>query len=90
MERKVSVRKLRRIDLLVMLRDQEQEIAALKAENASLRRQLEERTIKLEESGSIAEAALQLTQVFEEAQKAANMYLESVIAKHAGEEKKDS
>ncbi len=89
MERKISVRKLRRMDLLVMLRDQEREIAALKAENDSLRKQLEERTIKLEESGSIAEAALKLTQVFEEAQKAANMYLESVVANHASEEKKD-
>ena len=43
-----------------------------------LRRQLEDRRIRLEKTGSIAEAALALSGVFEAAQKAADLYIQSV------------
>jgi polysaccharide deacetylase 2 family uncharacterized protein YibQ len=54
-------------------------------ENEELKRQLREANIKLndrrimlDKAGSIAEAALQLNDVFELAQKAADQYLENV------------
>ena len=73
-----ELRKLKRADLLELL------LAQVK-ENEELRRQLEEararerdRTIALSEAGSIAEASLKLSGIFEAAQAAASQYLENV------------
>lgn len=71
-------RKLRRIDLYEIMLAQSQEIDALKAELAQVREELSNKEIKLKEAGSIAEAALSLTNIFEEAQKAADLYLENI------------
>lgn len=68
------LRKLGRTQLLTMLRDQELEIQELKAQNKELKRKLNEKRICIQESGSIAEAALKLTAIFEEAQKAVDLY----------------
>ena len=54
----------------------------LERQNANLRRQLADRTLRLEQVGSIAEAALSLNRVFEAAQAAADQYLESVKAQY--------
>ena len=54
----------------------------LERQNAKLRRQLADRTLRLEQVGSIAEAALSLNRVFEAAQAAADQYLESVKAQY--------
>ena len=48
------------------------------AQLAQAKAQLEERRIALDEVGNIAEASLKLTKVFEEAQKAADLYVENV------------
>lgn len=69
-----TLRKLSRTQLLTMLRDQELEIKELKAQNAELKRRLDEKRIRIQESGSIAEASLRLTAIFEEAQKAIDLY----------------
>ena len=71
-------RKLRRIELYEIMLAQSQEIDALKAELAQVREELSNKEIKLKEAGSIAEAALSLTNIFEEAQKAADLYLENI------------
>ncbi len=60
-----------------MLLEQEREIEALREENFQLKEALEKKKLVMEESGSIAEAALRLSGVFEAAQKAADMYLTS-------------
>ena len=73
-----NFRKLRRIDLYEIMLAQSQEIDALKAELAQVREELSNKEIKLKEAGSIAEAALNLTNIFEEAQKAADLYLENI------------
>jgi hypothetical protein len=73
-----NFRKLRRIDLYEIMLAQSQEIDALKAELAQVREELSNKEIKLKEAGSIAEAALSLTNIFEEAQKAADLYLENI------------
>lgn len=75
-----TLQKLNRRELLELLLEQNRRIDALEAENETLRQQLEDRRLRLENVGSIAEAALQLTDIFESAQKAADLYLEQVRA----------
>ncbi|MEE1126510.1 MAG: DNA repair protein [Acutalibacteraceae bacterium] len=78
-----ELRKLSRSELLEMLLIQSKEVERLKNELEEANRKLEDRRIILQESGSIAEAALKLNDIFEVAQKAANQYLESI--KSSGE-----
>ncbi|MBR0378556.1 MAG: DNA repair protein [Lachnospiraceae bacterium] len=73
-----DLKKLRRTELLEIMLDQSYEIDQLRKRVKELEEQLEDRRIKIENAGSIAEASLQLTKVFEEAQKAADLYLENV------------
>ena len=70
--------KLKRSELLEIMLAQSREIDSLREELAEANRKLEDKRIKLKESGSIAEASLKLTRIFEEAQKAADMYVENV------------
>ena len=53
----------------------------LRAENAVLTAQLQDRQLRIENAGSIAQAALELNHVFEAAQAAADDYAASVRAK---------
>ena len=76
-----QLRKLRRDELLRMLLEMEQENEQLAAENRELRRQVAQRELAIAESGSLAEAALKLSGVFEAAQEAADLYLENVKRK---------
>ena len=73
-----DLKKLRRAELLEIMLDQSYEIDQLRKRVKELEAQLEDRRIKIENAGSIAEASIQLTKVFEEAQKAADLYLENV------------
>lgn len=70
--------KLKRAELLEIMLAQSEEIDRLRAELADRERELEDRRIAIERSGSIAEASLRLTKVFEEAQRAADLYLDNV------------
>lgn len=80
-----NLKHLSRLELLEILVEQGKQLEALNAENArlfeenvSLRAELSNRKIMLEEAGSIAKAALELNGVFEAAQKAADTYLENI------------
>lgn len=73
-----ELRKLKRAELLEMLLARSEENEELKAENEKLRQQLAERKIVIDNAGSIAEAALQMSGIFETAQKAADDYLRNV------------
>lgn len=73
-----SLRKLSRSELLEMLIAQSRELDLVKTQLAEAREQLESRRLVAEESGSIAQAALQLNGVFDAAQRAADQYLENV------------
>lgn len=73
-----ELRKLSRKDLLELLIAQRRERDALKAELEEARTALQDRRICIENAGSIAEAALQLNNVFEAAQAAAEQYLENI------------
>lgn len=54
---------------------QSREIDSLREQLEEAQRKLEDKTIRIRKAGSLAEASLQLTQVFEEAQKAADLYV---------------
>lgn len=73
-----DLRKLKRSELLEIMLAQSEEIDRLRKEVAEKDAELQDRTIKIQRSGSIAEASLALTRVFEEAQRAADLYLANV------------
>ncbi len=73
-----ELKKLSRKELLEMLLEQSKLLDSRQAEIDSLRSELENKNILLENAGSIAEAALKISGVFEAAQRAADIYLESV------------
>ena len=73
-----ELKKLRRSDLLELLIAQEKENEQLHSQISQLTRRLEDRTIALEQAGSIAEASLRINGVFQAAQDAAAQYLENI------------
>lgn len=81
-----ELKKLKRTDLLELLLAQEKENEELRRQLQETRRQLEDRKLALEEAGSIAEASLRLSGVFEAAQTAADQYLENVRRLSEGQE----
>lgn len=82
-----ELRKLSRLDLLELLVRQVEENERLRAELKQAQEQLESRELMLENAGSIAQASLQISRVFEAAQMAADVYLENVrrMAREASE-----
>ena len=75
---KKELRKLKRTDLFEIMLAQSEEIDRLRAELATLKKQLEDKRILLEKRGTLAEASLALTNIFVEAQKAADLYLYNI------------
>jgi len=73
-----ELKRLSRAELLEMLLAQAEENEKLKKQIAQMRSQLEDRRILLDEAGSIAEAAMRLSGVFEAAETAAARYLENI------------
>lgn len=73
-----ELRKLSRSVLLEMLLEQGRENDRLRAQVEQLQRQLSDRQLKIDQAGSIAEASLQINQVFEAVQVAAEQYLENI------------
>ncbi len=70
-----ALKKLSRGELLEILLERTKELEAAEEEIASLRAQLEDKRIKIETSGSIAEASLKLGGVMEAAEKSAALYI---------------
>lgn len=70
-----ELKHLNRSELLEMLITATQENESLQAEIDRLKAQLEDRTIKYEKAGSLAEAAVLVSGVMEAAQNAADQYL---------------
>lgn len=73
-----ELRRMSRTELIEIIYALKQSEDALKAENAALTAQLQDRQLHLQKAGSIAQAALELNHVFEAAQAAADEYLISV------------
>lgn len=75
MQKDNPLKRLNRAQLLDMLYDVVKEKEDLEQKLQETRQQLEDRKILIAKSGSIAEAALKLNKVFEQAQEAADQYL---------------
>ena len=81
-----DLRKLNRVELLQMLLEQGRQNDALRAQLDQANAQLASRQVALDEAGSIAEAAMQLNQVFASAQRAADQYLENIRTRSGRQE----
>lgn len=81
-----EIRHLGKTELLNIIRDQEAELEQLRTQITQFQTQISSKTIRMEKCGSIAEAAMQINQVFQAAQAAADQYIASVHAKGADAE----
>jgi len=72
-----ELKKLNRQDLLRMLLEAEKENQSLRTELEAAQEKLESRQVIVSEAGSLAEASLRLSGVFEDAQRAANIYVQN-------------
>ena len=73
-----ELRRLSRSELLEMLLSLTEENEKLKIKLEQAEDQLRDRRILIDKAGSIAEAALQLNNIFEDADRAVQQYLENV------------
>ena len=73
-----KLKKLNRQELLEILLMQSKKIDRLQAQLHEAQEKLEAKELSLSKAGSIAEASLALSGVFEDAQKAADQYLENI------------
>lgn len=73
-----EMKKLSRADLLEMLIDQSTELALLRTKLSVTECALQQKELKINEAGSIAEASLQLSGIFEAAEKACQQYTENI------------
>lgn len=73
-----DLKKLSRADLLEILLEQSRENERLQSELEEAHEKLADRTLKIDQAGSLAEAALQLNGVFEAAQAACLQYSENI------------
>lgn len=78
-----ELKRLRRSDLLEMLLELSRENDKLHKENQQLRQQLHDRTVTIENCGSLAEAVLQLNGIFEAAQAACEQYTQNIQSRSA-------
>nr|WP_159564045.1 hypothetical protein [Streptococcus halichoeri] len=72
------LKKLKRKELLEMMLEQQILIEKQEQEINKMKSELESRSIKIKASGNLAEAALQLSGIFEAAQAAADIYLANI------------
>ena len=76
-----ELKKLSKTELLEMLCVKDKMLTDLKFEIEGLKSQINDRRIMLENSGSIAEASLKVTEIFANAQQSADIYLENLKSK---------
>ena len=69
-----ELRRLRRTDLMEMLLELSKENADLRLQLEEANRKLADRELQVEQAGSLAEAALKLSGIFEAAQAACEQY----------------
>lgn len=82
MEKSKDLKKLNRtelIEIIYQLKKSEQE---LQVQVDSLQKRLNSRNLKIANVGTLADAALSLSDIFASAQNAADMYLEEIRKKH--------
>ena len=80
---KNDLKKLGRTDLLRLLLEAEEENDRLKEQVAELRAQLDDRSLRMENCGDLATAALELNGVFAAAEEACRQYTENIRSRSA-------
>lgn len=75
---KIDSMNLSKNEMMMVMYDQEQEIERLKAKVAELQATINNYEIKVEESGTLAEASAQINNLFEVAQATVETYLENM------------
>lgn len=83
-----DLKRLSRADLVDIIYEQQKQLEALQLKVLQLEELQKNRSVCMESAGSIAEAALQLNDVFAAAQAAADQYLTSVQSASAESEQK--
>ena len=73
-----DLRKLKRSDLIDIIYAYQKKTQELENENKALKAKLRDKTIRIQNAGSIADAALALNDVFQAAQAAADQYLQNI------------
>ncbi len=73
-----ELRKMNRTELIEIIYALQQREITLREENKQLTDKLNDRLLRVERAGSIADAALSVNQIFMDAQDAADQYVESV------------
>ena len=73
-----KLKRIKRVELYEIILAQDEEIKRLRQETVDLSVKLAKRDINKKKAGTLAEAAFSLTNIFEEAQKVADIYLENV------------
>ena len=73
-----QLRKASRTDLLKLLLEQRKETEALRQQIDQLQEQLRQRQITIDQSGTLAEAALKLSGIFDAAETACQYYTENI------------
>ncbi|MBR4290994.1 MAG: hypothetical protein IKT52_10210 [Oscillospiraceae bacterium] len=73
-----QLRKASRTDLLKILLEQRKENEALREQLAQAQAQLQQRQITIDQSGTLAEAALKLSGIFDAAETACQYYTENI------------
>lgn len=73
-----KLKHLSRSELLEMLLEQSKEVERLKSELDIAEKALSNRKIMIDNAGSIADAALRMSEIFKNAQDAADIYLDNI------------
>lgn len=73
-----ELKKMNRAELIEIIYALQKSEEALKTENDVLKEKLDDKIVKIEKSGSIAEAVLVLNNIFQKAQDTADEYVQSV------------
>ena len=70
-----DLRRLRRQDLLEMLIELSEENRQLRQKVEQLEEQLQDRAMRIDKAGSLADAAMQLTGIFQAAEETCDLYI---------------
>ena len=82
-----NLKKLNRRELVDIIYQMKKNELQMQEEIAALKDALEDKRLKIANAGSLADAAVQITQIFTAAQAAADIYLEEIAAMKAEVEK---
>ena len=73
-----KLRKLSRSELIEIIYQYQLNLEELENENKQLKKELEDKRIRIKNAGNLADAVLEINNVMEAAQNAANMYLDEI------------